>query len=309
MQQQFFDYIIQLPSEEFDAQYSSLVGLDDVKSRLVKETEILLNPLLLAEWSVRHYHKVIPIVKLFENRHALFIFAGDVGTGKTSLAESFGSHFAREKQLRMELYRLSLKSRGEGRGGEMTKSITQAFSEIETYVNQLINPDNTFSTACIVLIDEADALGQSRDDERMEHEAKTAVDALIQGLDSFLLHQLPVITIMCTNRLSSLDPAILRRASNIFTFERPSDIQRKALFDMYLSGTDVQKEDIDRLTQSTGPTHIRPYGYTYSDIIRTILPALVVETYPDKPVTFTVLDEILKRIPPTPPMHDWTVLI
>lgn len=84
----------------------------------------------LAQWSGQFYHKKTKIFRLFQDRPPLFIFAGDVGTGKTGLAETFGNALARESGLSVTLYTLSLNARGTGAVGEMTNLLSIAFAEV-----------------------------------------------------------------------------------------------------------------------------------------------------------------------------------
>jgi SpoVK/Ycf46/Vps4 family AAA+-type ATPase len=303
-----FEDIIQYPEDHAHRMYDSLVGLDDIKKRLVKEAEILLKPTLLVEWSMQKHGRVIPLVKLFENRHSLFIFSGDIGTGKTSLAETFGDQLARQNNIFIDLFCLSIKTRGAGATGEMTQFISQAFMEIKTFTDQLRNPDGTFSSACILFIDEADALAQSRDLEQMHHEDRAGVDALIQGIDSFTKNHLPVITVMCTNRLSAIDPAIKRRAAVIFEFHRPTAERRKMIFKTYLEGLEISDEDLTNLANITGETENRNYGYTYSDLIGKVLPAIILETFPTEQITLTKITEIIGKISPTPPLKEQKII-
>ncbi|MCK4553637.1 AAA family ATPase, partial [Candidatus Parcubacteria bacterium] len=128
---ELFEEIIELPSPEEKKRYSELVGLDDIKITLNKEASILLNPELLSKWSKKNYKKEIKLLDFFRNRFHFFIFAGDVGTGKTTLAESFGDRISREEKIPLYLYRLSLKTRGTGAVGEMTRLISGAFEEIK----------------------------------------------------------------------------------------------------------------------------------------------------------------------------------
>jgi AAA+ superfamily predicted ATPase len=66
--------------------------------------------------------------------------------------------------------------------------------------------------AVILLVDEADALAQSREAAQMRHEDRAGVNAFIRGVDR-IGNGLPAAVIMCTNRLSALDPAVRRRAA------------------------------------------------------------------------------------------------
>jgi SpoVK/Ycf46/Vps4 family AAA+-type ATPase len=304
MDHQLFDTIIEFPDKESEKKYQGLIGLNDIKDRLIKEAQILLNPILLADWSLKKYGKIIPLVKLFDNRHALFIFAGDIGTGKTTLAESFGDYLSRNANISIALFSLSLNARGDGGAGELTKFISRAFQEIKIHMQQLRNPSGTYASACVLLIDEADALAQSRDLITMLHEDRAGVDSLIQGIDSINEAHLPVIIILCTNRLNAIDPAVRRRAAAIFEFNRPSEEQRLILFRNFLEGTELTEDDFKMLAHITGENEKRNYGYTYSDIVQNILPALLLETFPDQQITKDKIIHLIEQNLPTPPFNE-----
>jgi len=299
--QKLFDEVLQLPDPGYNKIYQNLIGLDNIKSDLIKESRILLNPSLLIEWSKKMHNKHISLIDIFDNRNAFFIFAGDVGTGKTTLAETFGDNLARENKLVITLYRLSLNTRGSGAVGEMTRLISSAFSEIKSYAKQIKPENGKYKSACILLIDEADALAQSRELDQMHHEDKAGVTALIRGIDSITREKLPIIIVMCTNRLGSIDPAVQRRAASIFEFIRPDENQRYLIFKTYLDGIGLQDEEIKAIAKMTGPNEDRKYGYTYSDIIQKLLPSLVLKAFPDEKITSNNIIKLVNEIKPTPP--------
>lgn len=304
MDTQLFENTIDFPNSVYKEIYDGLVGLNEIKTRIIKESNILLNPKLLEKWSKDNHKSVLPIVKTFENRHALFIFAGDVGTGKTTLAESFGDNLARLNKLNIVLFRLSLNTRGTGAVGEMTRLISSAFMEIKTYAEKIKPVNGVYSSACILLIDEADALAQSRELVQMHHEDKAGVNALIRGIDSLSKPRLPVITIMCTNRLTALDPALRRRAADIFEFHRPNFEQRMFLFQDLLKGVNLNKDEFEEIANLTGENSERKYGHTYSDIVQRILPSTLLNSYPNKPIDYQIIIETIKNTPPTLPFNE-----
>ena len=165
-----FEAIIELPNSNAAKRFSQLVGLDDIKQHLVKEARILINPHLLEEWSQKHYKGSVALVRAFEDRSSLFVFAGDVGTGKTELAETFGDQIARLEKISVILYRLSLSTRGTGAVGEMTKLVSMAFREVTEAARGAVSKSGKPKTAIILLVDEADALAQSRELNQMHHE-------------------------------------------------------------------------------------------------------------------------------------------
>ncbi|MCH7923116.1 MAG: AAA family ATPase [Nitrospinae bacterium] len=297
-----FDDVFELPDPDKSRQFDELVGLDEVKEQLVKEGRLLLNPKLLDEWSIKHHGIVLPAVAKFHERPPLIMFSGDVGTGKTTLANSFGDVIARGERIAVRVLRLSLLTRGKGAVGEMTKLITRAFEEVQKLAREANKSHGRPTSAVILVIDEADAIAQSRDFDQMHHEDRAGVNALIRGIDLLTHARLPVIVVMCTNRHEAIDPGILRRAAAHFTFERPNTEQReyvlRTAFDSVFKGDEIQK-----LAELTGSNHDRNYGYTYSDLTQRLIPTVLLKAFPDNPITFDLAVSLAEKIEPTKPFN------
>jgi len=284
--------------------FSALVGLDEMKEQLLKEARLLLDPESLTAWSNKHHRQKTKITELFSDRPPLFIFAGDVGTGKTILAETFGDAVAREAGIGVTLYALSLNTRGTGAVGEMTSLLSAAFAEVKQAAKRGAGRGGKHHSGVILLIDEADALAQSRELGQMHHEDRAGVNALIRGVDDLATRNAPAIVIMCTNRLEALDPAVRRRAAATFTFNRPNEAQRTAFLKPVLEELGFSPQQIHALVVVTGASHGRAYGYTYSDLAQRFLPGLLIAAYPSNPVTFELAKGVVERYPPTPPFRD-----
>lgn len=296
-----FDEVIELPDPEQARRFSGLVGLDAEKERLVKEARLVLKPSLLDEWSREHHGRELAVLAHFRNRPPLFVFAGDVGTGKTTLAESFGDAVARQEHIDVTVYRMSLNARGSGAVGEMTRLISAAFKEVTAVARRAGSDKRKVSSATILVIDEADALAQSRELAQMHHEDRAGVNALIRGIDDLCGAGLPVLVVMCTNRLSALDPAVRRRAAEVFEFGRPSEEQRQDVLTRGLEGVGLTKTQIAELAAITGPNGRQRYGFTYSDLVRRLMPALVLDAFPDQPIRFDRARQLAAAMKPTPP--------
>src|SRR5260370_21774265 len=117
--QGIFEEVKELPVSDAKRRFAALVGLDEIKERLLKEAHLLLTPDALDAWSKKHHGRHLSLVDAFRGRLPLFLFSGDVGTGKTALAESFGDPVARAAGISITLYSLSLTARGTGAVGEM----------------------------------------------------------------------------------------------------------------------------------------------------------------------------------------------
>lgn len=298
-----FEEVVEFPDPASARRFASLVGLDDMKERLLKEARLLFEPDSLVAWSNKHHRQKIRLIELFRDRAPLFIFAGDVGTGKTVLAATFGDAIAREVGVRVTLYALSLNARGTGAVGEMTNLLSEAFDEVKQAAKKGAGRGGKPASGIVLLIDEADALAQSRELAQMHHEDRAGVNALIRGVDDLATRNLPVIVVMCTNRLDALDPAIRRRAAVTFTLSRPDEQQREAFLKPILEELGFSSHQIHSLVIATGATHGRKYGCTYSDLAQRLLPGLLLAAYPSKPITFELAEEVIEHHPPTPPFR------
>lgn len=128
------------------------------------------------------------------------------------------------------VWSLSLSTRGQGRVGEMTQLLSAAFDHTFDAAKTLKSESGRARGAVIMLVDEADALTQSRESAQMHHEDRAGVNAFIRGVDRLANAKLPAAVIMCTNRLNALDPAVRRRAADVLEFDRPGDDQRHTPF-------------------------------------------------------------------------------
>tara|TARA_R110002111_G_scaffold177181_1_gene243214 strand:+ start:18527 stop:19453 length:927 start_codon:yes stop_codon:yes gene_type:complete len=298
-----FDDILELPDTDVKRRYERLVGLDLVKDRLSKEAMMRLQPSSLEEWSQRHFNDSLPALRFFHRRPPLFILAGDVGTGKTELAETFGDVVARKLAIPILLHSLSLTARGSGAVGEMTRLISTAFAIVKSQAASV--PDREAAMAGhILLIDEADALAQSRESAQMHHEDRAGVNALIRGIDDLAEGQRPVLVVMCTNRLSALDPAVMRRAAAIFEFTRPNAEQRRMVLRNAFPEYVCSESDLERIVELTGENNEAGIGFSFSDIAQRLVPSVVLAAYPDQSVNADLIASVASATKPTPAFKD-----
>jgi AAA+ superfamily predicted ATPase len=296
-----FEQVLNYPDPDAQKRYIGLVGLDAMKERLEKEAEAMLRPDLLETWSKEKHGLHIVALDTLLDRAPLFIFAGDVGTGKTELATNFGDRLARATNIDVELYNMSLRARGSGLVGEMTTLISDAVRIFRTKCPRLPGHGKKPTAAAILLIDEADALAQSREMAQMHHEDRAGVNALIRGLDDIAKSRLAGLVIMSTNRLEAIDPAIRRRAAATFEFKRPDKELRKKLVSVKLAGTGLGENEFAEIAEAMGETKGREYGYTCSDITQRFVPTLVLAAYPDQKITKNLALRVVDELPPSPP--------
>ncbi len=291
------------PDVDAQERFARLVGLDDQKARLTKVLAMLVNPAGLEAWAGKHHPGANGVLKSVLRRPPLVVLAGDVGSGKSELAETIGDAVARQERIDVTLFPLSLSTRGQGRVGEMTQLLSAAFELTLAEASRLKGVGRARG-AVILLVDEADALAQSREAAQMHHEDRAGVNAFIRGVDRLGNGRVPAAVIMCTNRLSALDPAVRRRAADILTFARPDDMQRRAVLGPPLKELGFSSTQIDALVAATGARKTASYGFTFSDLTQRLLPSIVLDAYPAHAVNAARALEIAHNMAPTAPFLD-----
>jgi SpoVK/Ycf46/Vps4 family AAA+-type ATPase len=289
---------VTLPDSAARERFEALVGLDEVKRSLAGAISIMLKPEKLQTWASKHRVDATA-VKALAGRAPLFILGGDVGTGKTELAETIGDFVGRAERMEILLYRLGLTARGGGLVGEMTQRLSAAFASVASEAKKWKGASKR--TGAVLFIDEADAIAQSRSTDQMHHEDRAGVNALIRAVDDIARDRLPVVIIMATNRLDAIDPAVRRRAANVYEFARPDESQRDALFARLVPSVKMSAAEHAQLLSITG-SDTRGYGFSYSDIVRRLVPEMLLAALEaDLPPTAALLIHTAKSTAPTPP--------
>jgi hypothetical protein len=298
-----FERRMSYPHPEARERLARLVGLDDHIDRLTKVLGLLVHPGGLKHWGEQHHPGAERLIDSVLTRPPLVILGGDVGSGKTELAETIPDAVARQEQIEIDLLPLSLSARGQGKVGEMTQLISAAFDFTVKEATTIERHREGAEGAVVLLVDEADALAQSRETADMHHEEVSGVNAFIRGIDRLANQRLPAAVIMCTNRYDALDPAVTRRAAEILVFGRPDEDKRRLLLAPKLSGLGFDASEIDAIVAATGARNGLP-GFTYSDLSQRLIPAIVLDAYPERPILPHRALEIAERMTATPPFTD-----
>ncbi|WP_180087046.1 ATP-binding protein [Acinetobacter sp. YH12226] len=290
-----FEVKTDLPIKQFDDLADKLLGFESRYSRIKKQVQLLLQADELEQWSKQKHGKKLAVIDLLVDQYPLAIFHGDVGTGKTANAEAIVNRLARDAKIEDALlFKLSNKVRGTGKVGEMGTLIAQAFDEITRSIGH-------GNGRAFLIIDEGDSLGASRSQENSHHEDKVGVNTLIQAIDDLRKHGGRIFAILCTNRLAALDAAVLRRASIVEEFVRPSNEERHELFTKDLSDIDFSEDEIAELVRATAPHGDEP-GWTYSDIRTRLYPTAVSLAFPESELTISHFYQALSKLKPSPIM-------
>lgn len=293
-----FDREVPLPDAALTEQETTLLHFDQRYAHINQQLRLLMHLGELPAWSVKFHKRPVKITEFVAGQYPLVVFHGDVGTGKTVMAESLANRLVREDTTKSEavLFKLSTRVRGSGRVGEMGTLISEAFAAVIKSAGK--------RRRAVLIIDEGDSLASKRSQEQSHHEDKVAVNTLIQAIDDLRQYEGRVLVILCTNRLSVLDPAILRRAAVTMHFGRPSEAERTALFSQDLADLDFSPADIQSLVTATGSDQAPGTTFTYSDIRTRLYPAALAQVFPDAPLTLDVLIQTARTVTPSPIMED-----
>ena len=293
MTQNMFDAVQDLPSPELEKVAKTLIGFDDHYVALKNHLMLMLMPDRVAEWSKMHYKKVIPLCEVIQQRYPLFLFSGDVGTGKTVTAECVANQLTKEMRKEGFLLKLSTRVRGKGLHGEMSQLIQDAFENLAAKAGK--------KRLSFLLIDEADSIASLRSTEQMHQEEKAAVNTLIQKIDEIRQVGGRAIVFLCTNRATVIDQAVVRRSARHIEFLRPNREECLKLLTHDLCGIKLTSENLSELSSliSAGG-HYGENGYTYSDFRLRFLPEALVRAFPDEELTFDILKETVLTVKPSP---------
>ncbi len=295
-QVRIFDSETVLPDETLETKAKTLLGFEARYTRVRDQLRLLLSIGELGAWNRKHHAGKLALVQLVAEQYPLAIFHGDVGTGKTATAECIANRLATETRAEDSmLFKLSNRVRGSGKVGEMGTLLAEAFQKVAQAAGR--------GRREFLLIDESDSIAAARSQEHSHHEDKVAVNTLIQAIDDLRRLGGRVVVILCTNRMSVLDPALQRRAAIIEEFKRPTAEERKQLFAMDLGALALSDTQIGRLVTATGSRDGQP-AWTFSDIRTRLYPAALALAFPDGPLTFDHLLAVTASLKASPVAED-----
>ena len=283
---------VKFPNESAALRLSRLVGLEDHIHALERDIRLIFDPMLARNWSKEQYGDIIAVVEIIEETVPLIIFEGDIGTGKTALAETIGQQVASKGGYGVHLVKMSTRVRGTGYVGEMGTLLAESFRHMEELCKRKGEP-------VLFMIDEADSVLTSRALEQHHHEDKSGVNTILQHLDNLKTRGSQIAVLAITNRVGVLDPAVLRRATAVLKFQRPNRNQRKVLLKS-LFGNALSDADIRQLVDASEPASNEEVSLSYSDLtLRFAVPAVRSAVWLNEGLNVEALVATLRTLVPT----------
>lgn len=279
------------PNKAMGARYESLIGIDDQKETLLHNLSLFFNKDAMKKWRKKHHPKGLPF---FEDRiiqPPLILLSGEVGCGKTELAQTIATPLSPLlNDRRIKVMETPSDIRGGGLVGELSQRLTAAFEQTKQRIGQ--------KEIGILIIDEADDLATQRSQMQAHHEDRAGVNVLIKEIDRLEKDQIPLAVILITNRFDVFDPAVLRRAATQLVFQRPNKETFEKLIQQVLKGIPYTEHDIKRLLSASEKHKAR---FTFSDVIQRIARQSIIEAYTKNcPLSPEIMLKVIQSTAPTP---------
>lgn len=204
--------------------YLSDLVLGDVNFKLIERviTEF-------REWEILESNGLSPVRRV--------LFCGPSGCGKTASAEAIST------ELGLPLLYVRFDAVISSLLGETAANLRKVFEFAR-------------SGSWVMLFDEFDAIGRSRDDITEHGEIKRVVNSFLQIMDNFDGRSL---LIAATNFERALDPAVWRRFDDVIRFDRPNQEQVRELITRKLRPLTFRKTQVTGLTEQL-------IGKTFADV-------------------------------------------
>lgn len=200
----------------------SVGGLFEIKKEVLEFSEITLNPSKYIEMGAK-----IP---------KGLLMTGPPGTGKTMLAKAIA------KEYDTPFFYIS--------GSDFSKPIVGMGT---IFVKSIFNTARKFKP-CIIFIDEIDSIGSKRSSSANSghlEEKNSILNALLTEIDGFKENNSGIIIMAATNRIDTLDPALLRagRFDRIVDFKTPTYDERKDIIQIYIDKIKINSKEKNKLVE------------------------------------------------------------
>lgn len=278
------------PNREAEKRYDLLIGIDEQKSELLKTLSLLMDSDKISQWEKHHHKKGLPLMQHIDTGTPLIILSGEVGCGKTALAQVIGTPLGKKLEKNIKVFETPSNIRGSGLVGEISNRITEAFESAKA---KLTNDE-----VGILIIDEADDIATSRAQNQAHHEDRAGLNVLIKQIDSIKRANKKLAVIMITNRVVILDPAIRRRTALHLIFDRPVGEKLDEVLIWLLASTEYSDSQLKKLKASISKQKI---PYSFSDLIqRAGRQAIFQAIESNVPFDILLFTEVLENTEPTP---------
>lgn len=270
--------------------FENLFAIDEQKKALLNTLIFFFQASKIEKWHKKHHNGKLAFLSNIADGTPLIILAGDVGCGKTALANAVGTPLGKVLDRRIHVFETPSNIRGSGRVGEISGRITEAFTQAKAKLKG--------ENLGLLIIDEADDLASDREQDQAHHEDRSGLNVLIKQIDSIGKEKVNLAVLLITNRLKALDPAVVRRATLVIQFKRPDDEGCRQVFKALLSGSSASNADIEELVKASKRGD---HPYSFSDLVQKVgRQALIKAIEEDRRYDKEILLEVLNKVQPSP---------
>lgn len=278
------------PNKNAKAVFEGLIGIDKQKEELTATLFFLFDKERITKWHKFHHGEGLPFIERIVSETPLVILSGEVGCGKSALANAVCTPVAKKLDKRLTCFETPSDIRGSGMVGELSARVTSAFQQTKAKLR-----GNEYG---LLIIDEADDLATSRSQNQAHHEDRAGLNVLVKQIDSISRENANIAVILITNRIKVFDPAVIRRAFLHLTFSRPNEENRRKVFQYLFHGTNITEGEIKKLVVASKRDNV---PFSYSDLINRVAKQTVFKAaHLDKPFSPAIYLEVLRDVIPSP---------
>ncbi|CCH57627.1 ATPase central domain-containing protein (plasmid) [Fibrisoma limi BUZ 3] len=288
----------QHPSTAAQKAFDGLVAIEEQKQALLTNLELLFDQDRLTRWQRQFHPSGLTVLEHVQMSSPLIILSGEVGCGKTALANAIGTPLVqRLGGKRVITLETPSNIRGNGMVGELSSRVSAAFKTAKAKV-----PKDAIG---LLIIDEADDLATSRAQNQAHHEDRAGLNVLIKEIDQLVREKHKLVVLLITNRINVLDPAVRRRTSLHLNFERPTGERLKQVFEYLFANIE---HDSEQLTNLIRRTQQRKVPFSFSDLLQRALRQAILEAIQnEQPLSVPIYSTVLETMEPSPMLEEATI--
>src|ERR1043166_9154768 len=126
------------PDRNAEQVFDELIGIEGQKKELLNTLSFLFHKQKIEKWKKEYFPSGLGFLEKILIGTPLIVLSGEVGCGKTALANSIATPLAKQLDKRIVCFETPSNIRGFGKVGELSARITSAFDQVKARISKKI---------------------------------------------------------------------------------------------------------------------------------------------------------------------------